>query len=51
LYCTQLSRRYEAAVRVAQSNSQRRGNRARNVGNILEKEREMKIAGGELATA
>jgi hypothetical protein len=50
----QLSKRYEAAVRVCQYNSGPRGSRARNVGNILEKEKEIKqqLQGGEtLATA
>jgi hypothetical protein len=48
----QLSKRYEAAVRVAQTNSSAKGSRARNVGNILEKEKEIKQQlQGNLATA
>lgn len=51
----QLTKRYEAAVRVCQYNSGPRGSRARNVGNILEKEKEIKQqlqqAGGEAALA
>lgn len=38
----QLTKRYEAAVRVCQSNSRSRNNRARNVGNILEEEKRIK---------
>lgn len=50
--CEQLAKRYEAAVRVAQSNSSAKGSRARNVGNILEKEKEIKQQlQGNLATA
>jgi hypothetical protein len=55
LLLLQLTKRYEAAVRVCQSNSGPRGARARNVGNILEKEKEIKQqlqqGGGEAALA
>lgn len=47
----QLGKRYEAAVRVCQLNSGPKGSRARNVGNILEKEREIQQHNGALATA
>eukprot|EP00879_Flechtneria_rotunda_P002008 GHRR01002185.1.p1 GENE.GHRR01002185.1~~GHRR01002185.1.p1 ORF type:complete len:115 (+),score=19.32 GHRR01002185.1:208-552(+) len=39
--CEQLTKRYEAAVRVCQWNSGTRGGRPRNIGNIIEKEREI----------
>jgi len=37
----QLTKRYEAAVRVCQWNSGTRGSRPRNIGNILEKEKDI----------
>lgn len=39
---TQLARRYEAAVRVCQWNSGPRAAKARNVGNVLEREHELR---------
>lgn len=37
----QLTKRYEAAVRVCQWNSGTRGSKPRNIGNILEKEKQI----------
>eukprot|EP00878_Enallax_costatus_P001771 GHUV01001929.1.p1 GENE.GHUV01001929.1~~GHUV01001929.1.p1 ORF type:complete len:119 (+),score=13.17 GHUV01001929.1:157-513(+) len=51
--CEQLTKRFEAAVRVCQWNSGTRGAKPRNVGNILEKEKqiqaELQAGGGVLA--